>query len=59
MMLNKYQRVVDLINDPVCQLMMTRDRVNPSDLLRMMMAIQPVVLSPPLASDPMRHSMAA
>ena len=59
MISSKYQRIVDLMNDPVCALMMQRDQVNPADLLRLLMTIKPVVLSTPPASLPAGHSLAA
>jgi len=53
MISSKYQRLTDLINDPVCGLVMRRDGVNPADLLRQMMTIKPLLLANP------DHSLAA
>jgi len=48
-MTSKYERVIDLIDDPICAILMRRDGVNPTDLLQMMMAIKPVVAHQALA----------
>ena len=48
-MTSKYERVLDLIDDPICEILMKRDGVNPSDVLRMMMTIKPVVAHHALA----------
>ena len=42
-MTSKYERVLDLIDDPICEILMKRDGVNRTDFLQMMMTIKPVV----------------
>jgi len=40
---DKLQQVADLLNDPVCRLVMRRDGVKPLDVMRLMRTVRPVI----------------
>jgi len=42
-MASSFRDVVDLVNDPICRLMMTRDGVAPTDVFNMMRTVRPIV----------------
>ncbi len=54
------RRLKDLIDDPICSLLMRSDGVNPQDVIRLMMAVKPMIAversSPPAPLNSRRQS---
>ncbi len=54
-----YHRLLELINDPVCVILMERDGVKPRDIVNLMRSIKPLVGRGRVASETCRQSLAA